>query len=149
MENYKTKIDGFIDELEKEYESCHEQTTKAINYEYIAGKLYGLYDIAKENLGLDAFIELHEYRKKELDEISVKFNYNILNPLYNTVRLATSSESNRTINKRNELAKRVYDIDVYENRNNDTTPDDIAKSIKSNPLETIAYLLDIIDDLTA
>ena len=48
-----------------------------------------------------------------------------------------------------ELAKRVYSLDIYENRNNDTTPDDIAEAIRTNPAEVIKYLLDIIDDLKA
>jgi hypothetical protein len=47
------------------------------------------------------------------------------------------------------LAERIYNIDIYENRNNDTTPDDIAEQIKQNPAEVIRYLLDIIDDLQA
>ena len=48
-----------------------------------------------------------------------------------------------------ELAERIYQIDVYEMRNNDTTPDDIAEAIRANPAETIKYLLDIIDELQA
>lgn len=48
-----------------------------------------------------------------------------------------------------ELANRIYSIDIYENRNNDTTPDDIADAIRTNPAETIKYLLDIIDELQA
>ncbi len=47
------------------------------------------------------------------------------------------------------LAKRVYNLDIYEMRNNDTTPDDIAEAIRTNPAETIKYLLDIIDELQA
>lgn len=48
-----------------------------------------------------------------------------------------------------ELAQRIYDIDVYEMRNNDTTTEDIEKDIISNPTEIINYLLDIIDELQA
>lgn len=48
-----------------------------------------------------------------------------------------------------ELAKRVYNLDVYEMRNNGTTPEDIAESIRTDPNETIKYLLDIIDELQA
>lgn len=48
-----------------------------------------------------------------------------------------------------ELAQRIYDIDVYEMRNNDTTTEDIEKDIISNPAEIINYLLDIIDELQA
>lgn len=47
------------------------------------------------------------------------------------------------------LAERVYNLDIYEMRNNDTTPDDIAEAIRTNPAETIKYLLDIIDELQA
>ena len=48
-----------------------------------------------------------------------------------------------------ELAQRIYDIDVYEMRNNDTTTEDIEKDIINNPTDIIKYLLDIIDDLQA
>lgn len=46
-----------------------------------------------------------------------------------------------------DLASRIYSIDIYENRNNDTTPADIAEEIRTNPETIIKYLLDIIDDL--
>lgn len=46
-----------------------------------------------------------------------------------------------------ELAKRIWGIDPHEMRNNDTTPDDIEKAIKEDPSETIAYLLDIIENM--
>lgn len=48
-----------------------------------------------------------------------------------------------------ELAQRIYDIDVYEMRNNDTTAEDIEKDIINNPTDIINYLLDIIDELQA
>ena len=48
-----------------------------------------------------------------------------------------------------ELAERVYNLDIYEARNNDTTPEEIADAIRENPAETIKYLLDIIDALQA
>lgn len=51
--------------------------------------------------------------------------------------------------QRAELANRVYNLDIYEMRNNGTTPADIAESIRTNPDETIKYLLDIIDELQA
>ena len=51
--------------------------------------------------------------------------------------------------QRTELAKRVYNLDIYEMRNNDTTPEDIAESIRTDPNETIKYLLDFIDELQA
>lgn len=47
------------------------------------------------------------------------------------------------------LAERVYNLNIYEMRNNDTTPADIAEAIRTNPTETIKYLLDIIDELQA
>ena len=46
-----------------------------------------------------------------------------------------------------ELAKRIWDIDPYEMRNNDTTPEDIENAIIEDPAETIAYLLDIIENM--
>ena len=51
--------------------------------------------------------------------------------------------------KRADLAARVYSLDIYEMRNNDTTPADIAETIQNNPAEVIRYLLDIIDELQA
>lgn len=48
-----------------------------------------------------------------------------------------------------ELAERIYSLDPYEMQDNDTTPEDIAEAITEDPRETIAYLLDIIDDLQA
>jgi hypothetical protein len=47
------------------------------------------------------------------------------------------------------LAERVYNLDIYEMSNNDTTPADIAEEIRNNPTEVIRYLLDIIDELQA
>lgn len=58
-------------------------------------------------------------------------------------------ESEFITEQRTELAKRVYNLDIYEMRNNDTTPEDIAESIRTDPNETIKYLLDIIDELQA
>jgi hypothetical protein len=58
-------------------------------------------------------------------------------------------ESDFITEQRAELAKRVYNLDIYEMRNNDTTPADIAESIRTNPEETIKYLLDYIDELQA
>jgi len=45
-----------------------------------------------------------------------------------------------------ELAQRIWDIDPYEMKNNDTTPDDIVNAILDDPRETINYLLDIIEN---
>ena len=46
-----------------------------------------------------------------------------------------------------ELASRIYALDVYEMRNTDTTPADIAETIAEDPAQVVKYLLDIIDDL--
>lgn len=49
----------------------------------------------------------------------------------------------------NAIAERIYNIDIYEARNNDISPADIVKSIQEDPLTTINYLLDLIDELQA
>jgi hypothetical protein len=46
-----------------------------------------------------------------------------------------------------DLAARVYSLNPYEAQDNDTTPADIAETIRTNPAEIIKYLRDIIDDL--
>lgn len=48
-----------------------------------------------------------------------------------------------------ELAQRIYDLDPYEMRNNDATPESIENEICEDPRATINYLLDIIDELQA
>lgn len=48
-----------------------------------------------------------------------------------------------------DLAARVYSLNPYDADDNDTTPADIAETIRTNPAEVIKYLLDIIDDLQA
>ena len=82
MDNYKRMIDSLIQELEEEYKSDHLNTTKALNYEYIQGKLHGLYDMAKVTLDLDSFISLLEYRDITLKHISSRFNLEIIKPIY-------------------------------------------------------------------
>ena len=54
------------------------------------------------------------------------------------------------MNDLQDIAQRIVNIDPYEARNNDTTPESLAEDLKSieNCYETIIYLLDIIDDLT-
>lgn len=47
----------------------------------------------------------------------------------------------------NELAQRVFDVDPWEARNNDATPESIAESIKNDPLPVIEYLLDVIEGI--
>ena len=48
---------------------------------------------------------------------------------------------------RNELAQRVFDIDPWEARENNATPETIAESIKNDPLPVIEYLLDVIEGI--
>lgn len=47
---------------------------------------------------------------------------------------------------RGELAQRIYDLDIYEARDNDATPESIADDIKNYPLDVMGYLLDLIED---
>lgn len=48
-----------------------------------------------------------------------------------------------------EIAERVYNVDIYEARNNDETPETLAKAITTNPLGIMRFLLDRIDELEA
>ena len=48
-----------------------------------------------------------------------------------------------------ELAERVYNVDVWEARNNDETPETLAEAIKKNPCGIIRFLLDVIDEYQA
>ena len=48
-----------------------------------------------------------------------------------------------------ELAERVYNIDIYEARNNDETPATLADAIRENPTGIIRFLLDRIEELEA
>ena len=48
-----------------------------------------------------------------------------------------------------ELAERVYNVDIWEARNNDETPETLAEAIKKNPCGIIRFLLDRIEDLEA
>lgn len=49
----------------------------------------------------------------------------------------------------NDIAERILDIDPYEARNNDETPETLAEKLNDIETchETIEYLLGIIDDL--
>ena len=49
----------------------------------------------------------------------------------------------------NDIAERILDIDPYEARNNDETPETLAEKLNDIDAchETIEYLLGIIDDL--
>ena len=46
-----------------------------------------------------------------------------------------------------EIAKRVYDVDPYEARNNDETPETLAEAITTNPIGIIEFLLDTIEGI--
>lgn len=46
-----------------------------------------------------------------------------------------------------ELAERVYNVDIYEARNNDQTPETLADAIMKNPTGIIRFLLDQIEDI--
>ena len=48
-----------------------------------------------------------------------------------------------------ELAERVYNVDIYEARNNDETPETLAEAIRTNPNGIIRFLLDRIEELEA
>jgi len=50
---------------------------------------------------------------------------------------------------RNELAQRIYDIDPWNARNEDATPENIAASIKDDPLPVIQYLVELVEELQA
>jgi len=54
------------------------------------------------------------------------------------------------MNNLHEIAQRIVDIDIFEARNNDVTPEDLEEDLKDPEfcLETIVYLLDIIDELS-
>lgn len=83
---YKTIIDKYIDSIKEEYTSAHEKTTKAFNYEYFCGKLYGVYEIAEAYLDAADFTELYDYRRDERGDLSMKFNQEYINPIYSTIR---------------------------------------------------------------
>lgn len=87
MDFYKA-VDNILKELTDEYASKHERTTKALNYEYFSGQLHFIYKFAETALTFDEYIDLISYRKQERDEISRKFNLEIINPIYSAVRSA-------------------------------------------------------------
>ena len=47
------------------------------------------------------------------------------------------------------IATRIYNLDIFGNRDNDITPENIKAYIESDPLETILYLLDMVEDMQA
>ena len=48
-----------------------------------------------------------------------------------------------------DTANRVYNLDLYEAKDNGETVESIAGMIENDPAIIIDYLLDIIDDLQA
>ena len=84
--DYKKIIDDLIDMMERETESAHELTTKALNHEYYEGQLYGVYKLAESALPLEEFVTLYDYRREDRDRVSVKANREIINRVYSVVR---------------------------------------------------------------
>lgn len=46
-----------------------------------------------------------------------------------------------------ELAQKIYNIDIYEARDNDETPESIAEMIENDPVSIIRYLVDVIEEM--
>lgn len=46
-----------------------------------------------------------------------------------------------------ELAKRIIDLDYYEAKDVDETPETVAETIESSPETVIEYLINFIEDL--
>lgn len=82
MENYKKIIDSVMDELYREKNGSNKDLTKILNYEFLFGKLYGVYAIAEEVLPGPTFYDLYSYRQAEKDMFSIYFNTQYINPLY-------------------------------------------------------------------
>ena len=47
------------------------------------------------------------------------------------------------------IAMRIYNLDIFGNRDSDITPEKIKTYIENDPLETILYLLDMVEDMQA
>ncbi len=47
------------------------------------------------------------------------------------------------------IAMRIYNLDIFGNRDNDITPENIKTYIEADPLETILYLLDMVEEMQA
>ena len=50
---------------------------------------------------------------------------------------------------RHELARRIYDLDVYGARDNDETPETIEHLIIHDPISIINYLVEMVEELQA
>lgn len=87
--DYKAIVDKLIEDMKREYISKHEKTTKAFNYEYLVGHLFGLYDLAKMELSPEDFADLYDYRRADRDDLSGKFNQEYINPIYAAMRKAS------------------------------------------------------------
>lgn len=46
-----------------------------------------------------------------------------------------------------ELANRIIDLDIYNARDYEETPETIAETIQNDPDTIIEYLLDVIDNI--
>lgn len=84
--NYLKRIDEILNEMQQEYKSKHEKTTKIINYEYYCGKLQALYELIEDTEELQDFIICYEYRKEDRDNMAQLFNDKLITPLYNIAK---------------------------------------------------------------
>lgn len=87
MKNYKKIIDEMLIELETEFTSKHTTFTKILNYEFIEGKLYGLYEQISRETTPEKFKQLYEYKSEKRHEIEKKYNFELINPIYNKINL--------------------------------------------------------------
>lgn len=85
IDGRKKGMDILLRELKEEKASCHELTTKMLNYEYLTSKVLML-KTALGDMSMDDYIELAEYRKAEFNELEKWFNVNVVNPIYAIVR---------------------------------------------------------------
>ena len=82
MKNYRKMIDELLQEHETEYTSKHKKITKILNFEFLQGKLYGLYEQISKETTPEEFRNIYEYRHEERTAIERKYNFELINPLY-------------------------------------------------------------------
>lgn len=87
MQEYKKIIDEILAELEAEFLSNHTTFTKILNFEFIEGKLYGLYEQISRKTTPENFRKLYEYKSEKRHEIEKKYNFELINPIYNKINL--------------------------------------------------------------
>ena len=87
MKDYKKIIDEILQELKTEFSSNHLPFTKILNYEFIEGKLYGLYEQISRETTPEDFRKIYEYRHEERTALEKKYNFELINPIYNKVNL--------------------------------------------------------------